>query len=192
MRPPHGFSIDLSEKENPVEILINRDRIQERVVELGKEITEDYDGQKLVLLGVLKGSFVFLSDLCRAIDPNRVQVMVDFLALSSYQGRTESTGEVRVIKDTQLRLSERHVLIVEDIVETGSTFEIQKALLALKSPTSIKMCALLFKPKHNNHNHGEEIDYLGFEIPDKFVVGYGLDLNEYYRNLSYIGYLGPK
>ena len=149
--------------------------------ELGKEITADYEGRPPLLVGVLKGAFVFMSDLSRAID---LPVEFDFMAVSSYGSATRSSGVVRILKDLDLDLTERHVLIVEDIVDSGLTLAYLRKNLAARGPASMEVCALLVK--EGLQRVDLDLKYVGFTIPPTFVVGYGLDVAERYRNLPYI------
>ncbi len=168
------------------EILIPADRLQARVTELGAEISHDYAGKKLVLLSVLKGSVLFLADLMRAIT---VPHAVDFMATSSYGTSQESSGVVRILKDLDEPIQGWHVLIVEDIIDTGRTLEYLTRILRARQPDSLRICTLLNKPSRREVEVA--VDYVGFDIPNKFVLGYGLDYNELYRNLPYIGVLSP-
>lgn len=166
----------------PVKALISQEELQQRITDLGKQITRDYAGQELVLLGVLKGSFLFMADLARAID---LPVTTEFLGLSSYSGGTESSGEVKVTLDLAHPIADKHLLVVEDIVDTGLTLAYILRMLSTRNPRSLKLCCLLDKPEGRKVQI--EADYVGFTIPKRFVVGYGLDYNEFYRNLPYIG-----
>ena len=163
------------------DVLISADRIQARVAELGAAIARDYQGKPLVLVGVLKGSFVFLADLVRAID---LPVKVDFMGISSYEG-TKSTGVVRVTSDLSRPVEGKDLLLVEDIVDTGLTVSYLLENLATRHPASVKVCALLEKPARAKVK--VPIAYRGFEIPDAFVVGYGLDHDGVARNLPFVG-----
>jgi hypoxanthine phosphoribosyltransferase len=162
--------------------MLTTEQIATRVHELGAEITRDYAGRNLVLVGVLKGSFVFLSDVMRAID---LPLRIDFLGVRSYGEGTESSGVVQITQDLSRPIEHEDVLIVEDIVDTGLTIAHLMDLLRTRAPASIKVCSLLHKPARAKVKIG--IDYLGFTIEDRFVVGYGLDFAERYRNLPYIG-----
>ena len=163
------------------DVLVAPDRLKERIAELGAEITRDYAGSNLLLVGVLKGSVFFMADLARAID---LPLEMDYMAVSSYGNATESSGVVRMLKDLDAPIAGRDVLIVEDIVDSGRTLSYLIDLLQQRKPASIEVCALLTKPDR------AEVDidarYIGFEIPNRFVVGYGLDYAERYRNLEYI------
>lgn len=168
------------------EILLAEDEIAARVRELGEQISRDYEGKDLLLVGILKGAFVFLSDLVRNIS---IPVSVDFVALSSYGGGTSSSGIVKVTKDVDVSVEGRHVLVVEDIVDTGWTLKMSYLAENLRAgkAASVRVCTLLDKP--NRRQVDIELDYVGFVIPNKFVVGYGLDFNGLYRNLPFIGVL---
>src|SRR5688572_8067699 len=166
------------------EILVQADDLQRRVKELGAEISRDYAGKELLLIGVLKGAVFFLSDLMRQID---VPCTVDFMAVASYGDATESSGVVRILKDLDAAIEERHVLIVEDIVDSGLTLEYLMRNLRNRGPASLEVCALLTKPARRRTE--VRAKYIGFEIPDKFVIGYGLDHAERYRSLPYVAAL---
>ncbi len=161
--------------------LIEEERIKKRVLELALEIEKDYKGKKPLFIGILKGAFIFLADLVRFID---MDLEIDFLAVSSYGKFTESTGEVEILKDIQIPIKDRHVIIVEDIVDTGLTLKYIKDLLLSRGPKSLKICALLDKKERRKVDI--DADYVGFTVPDRFLVGYGLDMAEKYRNLPYI------
>lgn len=162
--------------------LISAEQIAERVAELGKEIAKDYEGESIVLVCVLKGSFVFTADIARAIEGN---VRVEFLGVQSYGEGTDSTGVVQITQDLTKSIEGEHVLLVEDIVDTGLTIAHLLDLFRTRKPASVKVCALLHKPARTRIE--VPIDYLGFTIEDKFVVGYGLDWAQRYRNLPFIG-----
>lgn len=168
--------------ENDVGILIDESRLQARVRELGAQLTRDYRGKELTLLGVLKGSVFFVTDLARAID---LPLTVELLGVSSYQGGTETTGEVRITSDVTKPMAGKHVVVVEDIIDTGLTMKFLLENLAARHPASLKVCSLLEKPARARTKI--DIDYKGFVIDDVFVVGYGLDFAERYRNLPFIG-----
>jgi hypoxanthine phosphoribosyltransferase len=169
----------------PGSILLSSARIQERVAELAREIESDYPpGEDLHLIAVLKGAFLFMSDLIRAMNRD---VSVDFMAVSSYGGRTSSSGEVRLVKDLDHGLSGRNVVIVEDIVDTGLTLSYLQEILRARDPRSLRTAALLSKPSQRLVD--VRVDYVGFTIEDRFVVGYGLDYAEKYRNLPDIAIL---
>jgi hypoxanthine phosphoribosyltransferase len=166
------------------EILIEEEPLQARIAELGAEISSEYEGRDLLLVGVLKGAVFFLSDLMRHID---VPCEVDFMAVASYGSATDSSGVVRILKDLDVALEGRHVLIVEDIIDSGLTLQYLLRSLGARNPASIEVCALLTKPERRKVEL--EPRYVGFEIPNRFVVGYGLDHGERYRNLPYVAVL---
>jgi hypoxanthine phosphoribosyltransferase len=169
-------------------VVVGEDELRGRIAELGKEITSDYFDRPPLLVGVLKGAFMFMSDLSRAID---LPVEFDFMAVSSYGSATRTSGVVRIIKDLDLDLTDRDVLIVEDIVDSGLTLAYLRKNLAARLPRSLEVCALLVKDGLQK----VELDlrYVGFRIPPSFVIGYGLDVGERYRNLSAIyEYTGPE
>ena|SRR2546421_4478780 len=168
-----------------LEPLLTATQIQTRVAEMGAEIARDYAGRNPLLLGVLKGAFVFMSDLVRAID---LKVGVEFMAISSYGAETRSSGEVKIVKDLDVPIEGRDLIVVEDIVDTGLTLSYLMANLRSRGAESVRLAALLNKPERRLRKE-VEIDYLGFDIPDAFVVGYGLDFAERYRNLPYIAVL---
>jgi hypoxanthine phosphoribosyltransferase len=174
-----------SEFSNPnLEVLLSEDQIRSRIKELGTEITRDYAGLNPLLIGVLKGACFFLSDLLRAVD---TRVAIEFMAISSYGSSTRTSGEVRILKDLDVPIEGRHILVVEDIVDTGLTLSYLLANLQSRGAASVKLAALL--DKYERREKDVKIDYLGFKIPDEFVVGYGLDFAERYRNLPFIGVL---
>ena len=166
------------------EILVQADDLKRRVRELGEEITRDYTGKDLLLICVLKGAVFFLSDLMREID---VPCEVDFMAVASYGDSTDSSGVVRILKDLDASIENRHVLIVEDIVDSGLTLQYLMRNLRARKPASLEICALLTKPERRKAE--VEASYIGFEIPDRFVIGYGLDHAERHRNLPYVAVL---
>ena len=166
------------------EILVQRDELAHRVRELGEEITRDYDGRRLLLVGVLKGAVFFLSDLMRHIG---VPCEVDFMAVASYGSSTDSSGIVRILKDLDAVIEGRDVLIVEDIVDSGLTLSYLLRTLEARNPGSLEVCALLAKPERRKVEL--PIRYVGFEIPNRFAIGYGLDHGERYRNLPYVAVL---
>ena len=175
----------MSEFSNPnLEVLIPAEKIQSRIRELGAEIARDYAGRNPLLIGVLKGAFIFLSDLMRAAD---LPLNVEFIAISSYGAEMRTSGEVRILKDLDVAIEGRHILVVEDIVDTGLTLSYLLANLKSRGAESVKLAALL--DKYERREKEVPIDYLGFKIPDKFVVGYGLDFAERYRNLPFIAVL---
>lgn len=170
------------------EILISEEEITNKVKELGRQISNDYgDDQQLIVVGILKGAIIFLSDLVREI---KLPIALDFMAVSSYGSSTESSGAVRILKDLERDVENKHVLIVEDIVDTGLTLKYLLDNLWSRKPASVKTCTLLDKPSRRLVD--VTVDYNGFSIPDKFVVGYGLDFAENYRNLPYIAILKPE
>lgn len=174
-----------SEFSNPnLEILISEAQIRDRIKEIGAEITRDYSGVNPLLIGVLKGACFFLSDLLRAID---TRLSIEFMAISSYGSSTRTSGEVRILKDLDVAVEGRHIIVVEDIVDTGLTLSYLLANLKSRGAASVKLVALL--DKYERREREVEIDYLGFKIPDHFVVGYGLDFAERYRNLPFIAVL---
>ena len=168
------------------ETLIERDVLQRRVAELGEEVSADYAGRDLLLVGVLKGAVFFMSDLMRNLT---IPCEIDFMAITSYGDSTDSSGVVRILKDLDINIEGRHVLVVEDIIDSGLTLSYLVRNLEAREPASLEVCALLTKPERR------EIDvpvrYTGFEIPNRFVIGYGLDFAERYRNLPYVGVLDP-
>lgn len=168
--------------EGIVEVLISREKVEERIKELAKEIEKDYAGKELVCVGLLKGSVMFMADLIKSID---LDLRIDFMKVSSYGSGTNSTGVVKILKDVDVDLAGKDVLIVEDIIDTGLTILNVKDFLSKKNPKSVKVCTLLDKPSRRVVEVKGE--YVGFEIPDEFVVGYGLDLDEKYRNLPFVG-----
>ena len=161
--------------------LIPADVLQQRIAELGREITADYAGRRPLFVGVLKGAFMFMSDLIRQVD---LPVELDFMAVSSYGNSTKTSGVVRILKDLDIDLRDRHVLLVEDIVDSGLTLAYLRELLLARSPASLQVCALLVR--EGSEPRAAELSYVGFEIPPEFVIGYGLDLAERYRNLPCI------
>lgn len=174
-------------EENILKILFKEEEIQKRVKELGQQITRDYRDKDLFVIGILKGAVVFLSDLIREI---KVPLQMDFMAVSSYGTSTHTSGVVRFLKDLELDIAGKDVLVVEDIVDTGLTLTYLKENLLARGPRSLKICTFLDKP--SRRKIAITPDYNGYEIPDEFVVGYGLDYNEQYRHLPYIGVLNPK
>ncbi len=166
--------------------IISADEIEERVRALSGEINRDYKGQELVAIGILKGAFIFLADLVRHLT---MPVQIDFVRLSSYGSSTESSGKIAFSKDIELDVGGRHVLVVEDIVDTGYTLKYLKEVLKLKGPKSVKVCCLIDKKERRKVDI--DVEYVGFEVPRGFLVGYGLDYNEQYRNLPGIFNLNP-
>jgi hypoxanthine phosphoribosyltransferase len=165
-------------------VLIEEERLQARVRALGAEISRDYAGRDLLLVGVLKGAVFFLADLMRAIS---VPCEIDFMAISSYGAAHDSSGVVRILKDLDINIEGRHVLVVEDIIDSGLTLSYLVRNLESRSPASLGVCALLTKPERREIE--VDVRYVGFEIPNRFVVGYGLDFAERYRNLPYVAVL---
>lgn len=170
-----------------LKILVTEEEIAEKVKEIGARITEDYKGKNLVLVSVLKGSVVFMADLMRAIN---LPATIDFMCVSSYGSGVKTSGVVKIIKDLDTDLSGLDLLIVEDILDSGKTLSYLKNILSDRNPNSIRICTLLDKPERREAE--VYADYTGFMIPDQFVVGYGLDFDEKYRNLPYIGVLKPE
>lgn len=168
------------------EILLSEEEIKVITERLGKQISEDYKGKNLLLVSVLKGSVVFMADLMRAID---IPCSIDFMVVSSYGSSTESSGIVKIIKDLDLNLNGLDLLIVEDILDTGRTLSSLIDILKMRKPNSVKICTFLDKPERRLADI--EADYVGARVPDEFVVGYGLDYDERYRNLPYVGVLKP-
>jgi hypoxanthine phosphoribosyltransferase len=169
------------------EILISTDQIQEKVSALGREISQDYAQKKPLLVGVLKGVLLFMADLLRAIT---IPVEVDFMAVSSYSAEARERGLVRLVKDLETPITDRHVLFVEDVVDTGLTLNYLLSNLRSRRPASLEVCTLFNKGKHRLIDL--PIKYAGFDLPDLFVVGYGLDYREKYRNLPFVGLLKPE
>ncbi len=174
-------------KNDILRVLLSEDELKARVAELGRQISADYEGKNLLLIGVLKGSVVFMSDLMREIT---VKARMDFMAVSSYGAGVKSTGVVRILKDLDKDIHGFDVLIVEDILDSGKTLSYLKKLLTERHPASIRIATLLDKPERREADI--TADYVGFDVPNEFVVGYGLDYGEEYRNLPYIGVLKPE
>lgn len=174
-------------KNDILEILITENELKEKIKELGEIITKDYKGKDIMLIGVLKGCVLFLSDLAREI---KLPLSMDFMVVSSYGTSTKSSGVVRIIKDLEKDITGKDILIVEDIVDTGLTLNYLVDYLKSRNASSVKVCTLLEKPDRRIAN--VKMDYVGFHIPDKFVVGYGLDYNEIYRNLPFVCVLKPE
>ena len=168
-------------------VLLSADEIQEKVKELGAQISKDYEGKNLMLISILKGSIVFMSDLMRAIT---IHCKIDFMAVSSYGSSTKTSGVVRILKDLDIPLENYDVLIVEDILDSGMTLDYITKILNERHPKSIKICTLLDKPSRRKIDI--KADYVGFLVPDEFVVGYGLDYDECYRNVPFVGVLRPE
>ena len=168
------------------EVLFTPEQLNARVQEIAREIERDYAGQEIMLISVLRGSFIFMADLCRAID---LPCTLDFMAVSSYGNGTSSSGQVQITKDLSEDISGRHIIVVEDILDSGTTLSYLLKILEHRHPASIRLCTLLDKPERRVKP--VKLHYCGFTIPDAFVVGYGLDYSERYRNLPYIGILKP-
>ncbi len=169
------------------EVLVDRESLADRIAELGEEISEDYEGRDLLLVGVLKGAVFFMADLMRHVT---VPCEVDFMAISSYGAATDSSGVVRILKDLDINIRDRHVLVVEDIIDSGLTLSYLVRNLSAREPASLEICALLTKPARREIE--VPVRYVGFEIPNRFVIGYGLDFAERYRNLPYVGVLNER
>jgi hypoxanthine phosphoribosyltransferase len=172
--------------EDIAEILVTEEQLRAKIAELGEQITSYYRDKNLLLLGTLKGAVPFIGDLARAID---LPLEIDYMAVASYGSSTESSGIVRILKDLEAPINRKHVLIVEDIVDSGQTLHYLVDVLQRRKPLSLRICTLLDKDRERVK--AVEIDYVGFRIPNKFVVGYGLDYAQRYRNLPYIGVLKP-
>lgn len=173
--PPHHLNPDLGE------LVVSEAALQSRIAELGKQITDDYEGRPPLLVGVLKGAFVFMADLARAID---LPVEFDFMAVASYGAATKTSGVVRIVKDLDLDLTGRHVLVIEDIVDSGLTLAYLRRNLLARGPASLEVCALLVR--EGNARTALDLKYVAFTIPPAFVTGYGLDVAERYRNLPFV------
>jgi len=174
-------------EEHVGEVLITAEEIKEKTAELARQITADYQGKDLLLVCILKGGLMFLADLMRRI---RLPLEIDFMAVSSYGDSTESGGVVRILMDLETNIQGRNVLIVEDIIDTGRTLNYITQNLRTRQPATLKICTLLNKTARRVLDI--PVDYVGFEIPDKFVIGYGLDYGEIYRNLPFVGVLKPE
>ncbi len=178
----------MSMKDDIKHVLVSEEQLKAKVTQLGAQISKDYEGKNLVLVSILKGSVVFMADLMRAIT---IPCNIDFMVVSSYGGsNTTTSGLVKIIKDLDGDLSGKDVLIVEDILDTGVTLSNLVPMLRMRNPSSVKICTILDKPSRRKANIVP--DYEGFQVPDEFVVGYGLDYDEKYRNLPYIGVLKPE
>jgi hypoxanthine phosphoribosyltransferase len=169
------------------EVLIDEAALRQRIEELGEEISADYDGREVLLVGVLKGAVFFMADLMRQLS---LPCEIDFMAISSYGEGTDSSGVVRILKDLDSNITDRHVLILEDIIDTGLTLSYLMRNLGAREPASLEVCALLVK--HGRRETDVPVKYVGFEIPNRFVVGYGLDFGERYRNLPHVAVLEPE
>lgn len=165
-------------------VLVSEEELVEKVTSLGAQMTVDYKDKDLLVVGILKGSSIFMSDLVRKIN---IPLTIDYMVVSSYGSSTESSGVVRIIKDLEESIDNKHILIVEDIVDTGLTLAYIKEILNGRNPASVKICTLLDKPARRKKEI--HIDYVGFEVPDEFIVGYGIDYAEQYRNLPFVGAL---
>ena len=166
------------------EILFATEQIEEKAAQLAKELEVDYAGKKPILLGLLKGSIPFIGDLMKHMN---MPIQIEFMDVSSYHGGTTSSGQVKILKDLDISVENRHIIIVEDIVDTGKTLSMVKKMLLARNPASLEICALLDKPSRREAEI--ETEYIGYEVPDQFIVGYGLDYAQKYRNLPYIGVL---
>ena len=175
-------------ENNIQQILLSEEQIRTRISELGQELTREYAGKNPVVLGVLKGVVVFYADMIRQI---KVPCEMDFMIVSSYSG-TDSTGNIVIKKDVGVDIKGRHVVILEDIFDTGNSLNYVCNHLMAMEPASLKICTLLDKPERRKEGITLQADYVGFTIPNAFVVGYGLDFDEYYRNLPYVGILKPE
>ena len=174
-------------RDNSAQILLSEEQLKTKVSEMAAKISEDYKDKKLLLVGILKGSMVFMADLMRFLDIN---AKIDFMSVSSYGSSTVSSGQVRIIMDLKSPVEDYDILLVEDILDSGATLSYLKEVLLARQPRSIRIATLLDKPARRKADISA--DYRGFEIPDEFVVGYGLDFNEDYRNLPFIGVLKPE
>lgn len=185
---PEQLSSDVRPSESDIEsVLIAADTMQKRVAELGRQISCDYEGKDPVLVGVLVGAAVFTADLLRHVTE---PCFLDFVAISSYGKESRSSGVVRILKDLDESVESRHVVVVEDIVDTGLTLNYLLDLMRNRNVASVRVCSMLDKPSRRLTN--VHVDYVGFEVPDEFVVGYGLDFAQRYRNLPYVGILRPE
>ncbi len=174
--------------ENDIqEVLFSEEQLKNRVNEIARQIEQDYAGKEIMLISVLRGSFVFMADLCRAI---HLPCTIDFMSVSSYGKGTKSSGQVQITKDLSEDITGRHLIVVEDILDSGNTLSYLLSILQHRHPASVRLCTLLDKPERRVKP--VEVHYSGFTIPDAFVVGYGLDYAEKYRNLPYIGILKPE
>lgn len=174
-------------KKDIYRVLVSEEELKNKVKEMGAQISKDYEGKQLLLVSILKGSVVFMADLMRAIT---IHAKIDFMAVSSYGSGVKTSGVVKILKDLDQDLSGYDVLIVEDILDSGMTLSYLVELLKTRNPASVAICSLLDKPER--HKVEIELKYKGFTIPDEFVVGYGLDYAEKYRNLPFVGILDPK
>lgn len=177
----------MSMHDDILEVLVSEEQLKEKVTELGAQISRDYEGKDLLLVSILKGAVVIMADIMRAVT---IPCAIDFMQVSSYGSGTTSSGLVKIIKDLDQDLSGKDLLIVEDVLDTGITLSNLVPMLKMRNPNSVKICAILDKPSRRKADI--KADYTGFEIPDAFVVGYGLDYDEKYRNLPYVGILKPE
>lgn len=168
--------------KHSVEIMISEKKIKSRICELGNQISKNYHNNNIILIGLLRGSFIFIADLCRAIN---IAHEVDFMTISSYGNGMLSSCDVKILKDIDEDIFRKDVIIIEDIIDSGHTLKKVKEILSLRSPKSLSICTLLDKPKRREVS--VKVDYIGFSIPDEFVVGYGIDYAQNYRHLPYIG-----
>ncbi|MCQ4638459.1 hypoxanthine phosphoribosyltransferase [Anaerovorax odorimutans] len=166
------------------EIMITQEQINERARQIGAQITEDYKGEEVVLIGILRGAVLWMGDIMKNVD---LDMIIDFMAVSSYGASTKSSGVVKIIKDLDSDIEGKHVIIVEDIVDSGTTLNYLKHYLQNRNTKSVRICTLLNKPEGRRVDI--DVDYIGFEVEDKFIVGYGLDFDQRYRNLPYISFL---
>lgn len=165
-------------------VLISQEELARRVAELGEQITKDYEGEPLILVGILKGANIFMADLARAI---KGKIQMEFMVVSSYGSGTESSGKINIIKDINRDIEGKNILLVEDIIDTGMTLKYLQEYLKDRKARSVKICTLLDKPERRQAN--VHVDYIGYEVPNEFIIGYGIDYAEYYRNLPYIASL---
>ena len=177
----------MSQRDDILKVLLSEEQLKEKCAEMGAQITKDYAGKNLLLVTVLKGAVVYMADLMRCID---LPCAIDFMVVSSYGSGTKTTGVVKIVKDLDQDLSGKDILIVEDILDSGLTLSYLKEILEGRGPRSIQIAALLDKPTRRKVDL--KADYIGFSVPDEFVIGYGLDYDEKYRNLPYIGILKPE
>ncbi len=174
-------------EQDILEVLFTEEQLKARCMELGEEITRDYQGKEVILITILRGSYIFMADLSRHVD---LKATIDFMSISSYGGGTTSTGQVQITKDLSSSIEGKHVIVVEDILDSGNTLSYLLKILEQRNPASIRLCTLLDKPDRRTKH--VDVHYKGFTVPDAFVVGYGLDYAEIYRNLPYIGVLKPE
>ena len=177
----------MSQQDDILKVLLSEEQLKAKCAEMGARITRDYQGKNLLLVTVLKGAVVYLADLMRCID---LPCAIDFMVVSSYGSGVKTSGVVKIVKDLDVPLKDRHILIVEDILDSGLTLSYIKGILQDRGPASIRIVTLLDKPARRKADI--KADYVGFEVPDDFVIGYGLDYDEKYRNLPYIGVLKPE